>query len=702
MIQKKYFFITLLLFVCVILIGTGGLNLIKKFEPQPLYFGVAGPFSGEDANYGKEMIRGIDLCLEKVNAQGGINGRKLQYILGDDMNTSNFAMKVASNFAKQNVLCVLGHYSCLASIPAGRIYMKEGVPAITASAPSDNITNNNEWYFRTIPSASSQAHLIASFVHNHLKEKLIILVFSQDAYGHSFHTSFTEIAPNFNLKINQRFAIDLDTPLMAQIFNICQRIKTLKHNGPIFLATSSKIAALLIEKLKLMRINATIMGANSLSNESFNRAIKNKPLEKAIPGYYSDGIIATSSDIFGNYLLNDQSITFYKNYFSKYNTHPTSIAAGYFDATTTMIDILNQIETDEKTTIDHFRRLIRNYLADINKPDYAVSGISGDIFFDKRGNVIKKTGIGQYEKGNLNPYHQQFVLDMKYNDDKKLELTYKEVSVVKIKANILDININEHEFTVDLLLHFMHKNSTIDLSNIVFENTKSIVTTGKPIDEYTTKGMIHQTYKIRATFDKYTTTHDCYPFDQKKLVISFHPHAKDEKTILFSSQGFVEYNKSKFNCPGWHQKGIYAYGFVLKEKNTPLFHIVVHLTRDVYPLLINILIPGFVILCLLLSIYMLSPIFYKTAFMILFSCLGLNTILYVNLREVTINVITPYDEWFILLYGMIFLSLLMVFFIKYLQKEGRMKTIVWIKIIIAIFHLGGLGYFFYGLRGVLL
>jgi hypothetical protein len=81
-----------------------------------------------------------------------------------------------------------------------------------------------------------------------------------------------------------------------------------------------------------------------------------------MPGYYTDGIIATASDIFGNYLFNDESVLFYKHYYYRYKTPPTSIAAGYYDATLTMIDVLRQIETDENTTIEQFRRLIAAFL----------------------------------------------------------------------------------------------------------------------------------------------------------------------------------------------------------------------------------------------------------------------------------------------------------------------------------------------------
>lgn len=41
----------------------------------PVYFGVSGPVTGPNAEYGRLWKQGFDLALAKINAAGGINGR---------------------------------------------------------------------------------------------------------------------------------------------------------------------------------------------------------------------------------------------------------------------------------------------------------------------------------------------------------------------------------------------------------------------------------------------------------------------------------------------------------------------------------------------------------------------------------------------------------------------------------------------------
>ncbi|KPA19019.1 branched chain amino acid ABC transporter substrate-binding protein [Candidatus Magnetomorum sp. HK-1] len=700
--NKKNVIIFLLLLFCSSLLGAGGLYLIRGTNKQSLYFGVGGPFTGKDKYYGREMIRGIDLCLEQVNANGGIDGKKLKYIQGDDMNIPNFAMKIASYFAKKNVLFVLGHYTSQTSFSAGRIYMKEGVPAVTASASADNVTNKNEWYFRTSHSATNQANLIVSFSSNQLNIKSALIIYSKDIFGRSFKDAFTNVVPKVGIKIENVFHIDFEKSIQDQIFTICKKIKELKYNGVIFLAIKADIATQLIKQFKLMNINVTIIGTDSVSNESFYHAVKDMPLEKAIPGYYSDGIMATGSDIFGNHLFNEASAIFYKSYYNSFKAPPSSISAEYYDATLTMVEVLRQIETDEDTTTEQFRRLIRHFLADINKPDYAVNGICGDIFFDNNGSAIKSIGLGQYQKGQLAPYHQQFILNMADDTEKSylVESAFHELSIVKVKTNICDLDIKETEFTAHLIFKFIYKNSKIDLSDIVFLNTTSTVKLGQPIEEYTTNGFIHKTYDINATF-KRNVNYEHYPFDRQKLAISFKHPSLNKNEIRFSHQGFPQYNFNDFNFPGWKIRNTYSYGLVTNEKNDPFFNIFVNISREFIDLLVKILVPGVVILCLLFSIYIICPSICTNSVIILITCLGLNSFLYVNLKDIQVSYTTLYDKWFIFLYMMICISLLMVFVMSFLKRIGGTKIIIWVKLLGGVFHLGGLGYLYYVLRGLI-
>ena len=45
---------------------------------DPITFGVSGPFTGNDAEYGQTWKKAWALVLDDVNGKGGVNGRKIQ------------------------------------------------------------------------------------------------------------------------------------------------------------------------------------------------------------------------------------------------------------------------------------------------------------------------------------------------------------------------------------------------------------------------------------------------------------------------------------------------------------------------------------------------------------------------------------------------------------------------------------------------
>ncbi len=45
-----------------------------------IYFGVSGPLTGPNAEYGQIWKKAIDIATEEINAEGGIKSRKVQIL----------------------------------------------------------------------------------------------------------------------------------------------------------------------------------------------------------------------------------------------------------------------------------------------------------------------------------------------------------------------------------------------------------------------------------------------------------------------------------------------------------------------------------------------------------------------------------------------------------------------------------------------
>src|SRR6187551_1371600 len=79
---------------------------------------VVGPVTGQNASFGAQMKNGGELAVEDINAAGGVLGKKLDLLIGDDACYAEQAVAVANQMIESNVVLVVGHYCSSSSIAA--------------------------------------------------------------------------------------------------------------------------------------------------------------------------------------------------------------------------------------------------------------------------------------------------------------------------------------------------------------------------------------------------------------------------------------------------------------------------------------------------------------------------------------------------------------------------------------------------------
>ena len=111
------------------------------------------------------MVRGVDTAVERINAAGGVNGKKLETVVIDDgCNPSR--VRAANRVVNSKIGFVVGHVCSGATIAAADVYNNEGVVMVTLSATSPALTDgkNYEFIFRTIGRDDQQGPAAAKFV----------------------------------------------------------------------------------------------------------------------------------------------------------------------------------------------------------------------------------------------------------------------------------------------------------------------------------------------------------------------------------------------------------------------------------------------------------------------------------------------------------------------------------------------------------
>ena len=94
---------------------------------QDITVAVAGPLTGSEAVFGKQLKDGAELAVSDINASGGVLGKKLKLEVGDDQCDPKQARSVAEKIAAAKTPFVAGHYCSSSSIPASDAYLEGNV-----------------------------------------------------------------------------------------------------------------------------------------------------------------------------------------------------------------------------------------------------------------------------------------------------------------------------------------------------------------------------------------------------------------------------------------------------------------------------------------------------------------------------------------------------------------------------------------------
>ena len=184
------------------------------------------------------MRNGVNLYLDKINRMGGVNQREIKLLVLNDKNDRKQAIKIASRIAEsKDILMVLGHDWSSASIAAGRVYKKYGVPALTASSMDLEVTRQNDWYFSRINDTAFLGEYLANYMQKTLKQKSAIIIAEDADFGKSIADSFEKTARKLEIKIKRRWNYKADSSrLEEEVAKILSELRSVQDPGIICLA----------------------------------------------------------------------------------------------------------------------------------------------------------------------------------------------------------------------------------------------------------------------------------------------------------------------------------------------------------------------------------------------------------------------------------------------------------------------------------
>lgn len=170
-----------------------GLVACDQKKSDAIVIGVAGPVSGSEAVFGEQFVHGATKAVADINAKGGILGKQLELVIGDDACDPKQAVSVANDMASKGAVFVAGHYCSDSSIPASEVYSDAGIIQITPASTNPTFTERGlANVFRICGRDDAQGPTAAAYVAEHFAGKRIAVVDDKSTYGKGLADEFTK------------------------------------------------------------------------------------------------------------------------------------------------------------------------------------------------------------------------------------------------------------------------------------------------------------------------------------------------------------------------------------------------------------------------------------------------------------------------------------------------------------------------------
>lgn len=247
---------------------------------QEIAVGVAGPMSGGEASFGRQMKNGAEQAVADINAAGGVLGRKLKLEVGDDACDPKQARSVGEKFAGMKLPFVAGHYCSSSSIPASEAYSEGGVLQISPASTNPTFTERKLWNtFRVCGRDDQQGSVAGAYILRNYKGKNIAIVHDKTTYGKGLadETKKTINKGGMKEKLYESYNKgDKD-------FNAL--VSKLKRNAIdlVYVGGYHQEAGLILRQMRDQGVKAVLMAGDALADKEF----------ASITGAAADGVLFT-------------------------------------------------------------------------------------------------------------------------------------------------------------------------------------------------------------------------------------------------------------------------------------------------------------------------------------------------------------------------------------------------------------------------
>jgi branched-chain amino acid transport system substrate-binding protein len=255
-------------------------------SPEKVLVAAAGPMTGEQAKQGLDVQNATTLCVEEWNARGGVLGRRIELLAGDDAQDPKQAVAVANKLYTQGVIVVVGHNNSSCTIPASEIYHQHNMVVITPASTNPKVTDRGyPTVFRICGRDDQQGRFAAAWVVNRMPGARVSVVHDKTTYGQGLADEFRREYEVLSGRkaVGYDAIVKEDQDYRAVLTSIKAASPDLVYYGGLY-----PQAGLLARQMRQLGIGAALMSGDGAYDQEFIKIAGPESAEGALVTFAAD------------------------------------------------------------------------------------------------------------------------------------------------------------------------------------------------------------------------------------------------------------------------------------------------------------------------------------------------------------------------------------------------------------------------------
>jgi len=345
-------------------------------EPEAR-IGFMGCLSGPAKAYSENMLKGVTMALDEVNAAGGVRGKKaVLKVRNDKGDMGTCGEEWVKLIYDDRVLGILGSMGSDATHVGIRVSLKNEVPSLTSISTDPTITQVfTVFSFRCLADDWSQGRAMAKLLLFDLGLKKIAVLQQNSRYG---RMGVQELS-----RVYQRrgFPVGISLKFEGKARDFSAQVAIIRDYEPeaVVIWGLYTPAAKIVTQLRAAGIRCPVFGSDGVVSDRF----------PALAGKAAEGVITTMPYDFAS--DDPVNVEFLARYRKRYGGEPDSFSAHGYDAARIMCAAITEGGFN--------RTKVRDALARVK----GFPGVTGRIGFDQANNDTRTVLFAKIVKGKFVP-----------------------------------------------------------------------------------------------------------------------------------------------------------------------------------------------------------------------------------------------------------------------------------------------------------